>query len=104
MFGVAIGPPYELIAEKPTSSSTMYTTLGAPSGALGGSNGAQSGSESRISTLIVPLNSEPINPTALSSRMPEPFQADTRTSRFEDGNALGRLASGSRRLADLHEP
>src|SRR6478609_3062414 len=79
----------------------MYTTLGAPSGALGGSNGAQSGSESRISTLIVPLNSEPINPTALSSRMPEPFQADTRTSRFEDGNALGRLAFRSRRLAYL---
>ena len=34
----------------------MYRTFGAPSGALGGSNGAQSGSESRISTLIVPLN------------------------------------------------
>jgi hypothetical protein len=30
--------------------------LAAPSGALGGSNGAQSGSESRMSTLIVPLN------------------------------------------------
>src|SRR5215469_2316265 len=44
------------MAENPTSSSTMYTTLGAPSGALGGSNGAQSGTESRISTLIVPLN------------------------------------------------
>src|SRR5262249_49131080 len=34
----------------------MYTTLGAPSGALCGSNGVQSGSESRMSTLIVPLN------------------------------------------------
>ena len=34
----------------------MYTTFGAPSGAFGGSNGVQSGSESRISTLIVPLN------------------------------------------------
>src|SRR3954451_20107748 len=56
MFGVSIGPPYEDIAEKPTSSSTMYTTLGAPSGAFGGSNGDQSGTESRMSTLIVPLN------------------------------------------------
>src|SRR5229473_3503437 len=44
------------MAEKPTSSSTMYTTFGAPSGAFGGSNGDQSGTESRISTLIVPLN------------------------------------------------
>ena len=34
----------------------MYTTLGAPYGATGGSNGAQSGSESRMSTLMVPLN------------------------------------------------
>src|SRR3954449_12686827 len=44
------------MAEKPTSSSTTYTTLGAPSGALGGSKGDQSGTESRMSTLIVPLN------------------------------------------------
>src|SRR5580698_129609 len=34
----------------------MYTTLGAPAGAWGGSNGVQSGAESRMSTLIVPLN------------------------------------------------
>ncbi len=34
----------------------MYTTLGAPSGARGGSNGPQSGTESRMSTLILPLN------------------------------------------------
>jgi hypothetical protein len=34
----------------------MYTTLGAPAGAFGGSNGDQSGTESRMSTLIVPLN------------------------------------------------
>src|SRR5487761_1447124 len=44
------------MAEKPTSSSTMYTTFAAPSGALGGSNGDQSGTESRMSMLIVPLN------------------------------------------------
>src|SRR4051812_26365521 len=44
------------MAEKPTSSSTTYTTLGAPSGALGGSKGDQSGTESRMSTLILPLN------------------------------------------------
>src|ERR1700761_907052 len=34
----------------------MYRTLGAPSGARGGSNGVQSGSESRMSTLMTPLN------------------------------------------------
>src|SRR4051795_12768925 len=44
------------MAEKPTSSSTTYTTLAAPSGALAGSNGDQSGTESRMSTLILPLN------------------------------------------------
>src|SRR5262249_15138024 len=48
------------MAENPTSSSTMYTTLGAPSGALGGSNGAQSGTESLMSTLMVPRNGLPI--------------------------------------------
>src|SRR3954469_3813741 len=31
-------------------------TFGAPSGALGGSKGDQSGTESRMSTLILPLN------------------------------------------------
>src|SRR4051812_22018287 len=44
------------MAENPTSSSTAYTTFGAPSGAVGGSNGDQSGTESRISTLTLPLN------------------------------------------------
>jgi len=34
----------------------MKTTLAAPGGAFGGSNGAQSGTDSRMSTLIVPLN------------------------------------------------
>src|SRR3954447_12795874 len=56
MFGVSIGPPYEAIAANPTSSSTAYTTFGAPSGAFGGSNGDQSGTESRMSTFILPLN------------------------------------------------
>src|SRR6516164_5828704 len=50
------------MAENPTSSSTMYTTLGAPSGAFGGSNGVQSGTESRMSTLMVPLNALLIGP------------------------------------------
>src|SRR5882672_6157699 len=44
------------MAENPTSSSTMYTTLAAPAGAFGGSNGDQSGTESRMSTLTLPLN------------------------------------------------
>jgi hypothetical protein len=35
MFGVSIKPPHGSIAENPTSSSTMYNTLGAPSGARG---------------------------------------------------------------------
>src|SRR6266516_7823880 len=50
------------MAENPTSSSTIYTTLGAPSGAIGGSNGAQSGTESLMSTLIVPLNASLMAP------------------------------------------
>src|SRR4051812_9317740 len=56
MLGVSISPPKGSIAEKPTSSSTTYSTLGAPSGALGCSYGAQSGTESRMSVLMVPLN------------------------------------------------
>src|SRR5215813_5208927 len=50
------------MAENPTSSSTTYTTFGAPSGALGGSNGVQSGTESLMSTLMVPLNALLIGP------------------------------------------
>ena len=34
MFGVSIGPPNGFIAENPASSSTTYSTLGAPSGAF----------------------------------------------------------------------
>jgi hypothetical protein len=48
------------MAENPTSSSTMYTTLGAPSGAFGGSKGDQSGTESRMSMLTTPLNGLPM--------------------------------------------
>src|SRR6059058_5688404 len=64
MFGVGTGPPYPLNNEKPTSSSTMYRTLGAPSGAFGASNGAQCGTESRMSTLITPLNRSLIAPAS----------------------------------------
>jgi hypothetical protein len=56
MFGVSIRPPHGSMAEKPTSSNTMYTTLGAPSGATGWRYGSQSGVESRSSMLMVPLN------------------------------------------------
>ena len=35
MFGVSMRPPHGSMAENPTSSSTMYSTLGAPSGATG---------------------------------------------------------------------
>ena len=43
MFGVSISPPNGSIAEKPTSSSTMYRMFGAPSGATGCVYGPQSG-------------------------------------------------------------
>ena len=39
-------------------------TFGAPSGALGGSNGPQSGTESRMSTLIWPLNGSGTTPSS----------------------------------------
>ncbi len=38
-FGVAIGPPNALEAAKPTSSSRITSTLGAPSGGRNGSIG-----------------------------------------------------------------
>src|SRR3954452_19776978 len=46
MFGVSISPPNVSIADKPTSSRTMYRTLGAPSGAMACLYGSQSGVES----------------------------------------------------------
>src|SRR5215213_5560955 len=56
MFGVSTSPPYGSIAEKPTSSRTTYSTLGAPSGAIGWVNGSQSGTESLMSMSIFPRN------------------------------------------------
>ena len=56
MFGVSIRPPYGAIAEKPTSSSTTYRMLGAPSGARGCAYGVQSGTESLMSMLMAPEN------------------------------------------------
>ena len=58
------------MAENPTSSSTMYTTLGAPWGATGWRYGAQSGTESRTSTLITPSNDLPIASTPLAVTWP----------------------------------
>src|SRR3954453_24044511 len=55
MFGVSIRPPHGSIAENPTSSRTMYSRFGEPSGATGCKYGAQSGTESRVSTLMIPL-------------------------------------------------
>jgi hypothetical protein len=54
MLGVSIRPPKGSMAEKPTSSSTTYRTLGAPSGAMGWRYGSQSGTESLMSTLTTP--------------------------------------------------
>jgi hypothetical protein len=56
MLGVSISPPHGSIAENPTSSSTMYRTLGAPEGATGCMYGAQWGTESRTSMLMTPWN------------------------------------------------
>ena len=56
MFGVSIRPPNGSIAEKPTSSSTTYRMLGAPSGAIGWRYGSQSGTESLMSMLTTPRN------------------------------------------------
>jgi hypothetical protein len=56
MFGVSISPPYGLIAEYPTLSSTMYSTFGVPSGAIGCVYGSQSGTACVTSTLITPRN------------------------------------------------
>ena len=78
------------MAENPTSSSTMYTTLGAPSGALGGSNGAQSGTESLMSTLTVPLNALPIRPAPFGDLRGTP--GPNRAPGFEPG-ALVQLPS-----------
>jgi hypothetical protein len=50
MFGVSIKPPNGSIAETPTSSRTMYRTLGVPSGAIGCVYGSQSGTDSVTST------------------------------------------------------
>jgi hypothetical protein len=66
MLGVSISPPQGSIAENPTSSSTMYSTLGAPSGASGWAYGAQSGTESLMSMLIRPLNEPRIVVPSLS--------------------------------------
>src|SRR3954471_4014093 len=48
-FGASTSPPYGSMAEKPTSSRTTYSTLGASSGAIGWVNGSQSGTESLMS-------------------------------------------------------
>ena len=84
MFGVSISPPHGSIAEKPVSSSTMYSTFGAPSGATGCTNGSQSGTESRSSRLIVPLK---------RLLMRSPFRSDRRCN-----------ARPSRRADALHHP
>src|SRR5262245_6950718 len=49
-------PPIGDQAARPVSSYSTIKTLGDPSGARGSMNGAQSGFESRISSLMTPLN------------------------------------------------
>ena len=68
MFGVSIRPPNGSIAEKPTSSSTMYRMFGAPSGAIGWVYGPQSGTESLMSMLTTPRNGSPMIPSQWIAR------------------------------------
>jgi hypothetical protein len=89
IFGVSISPPKGSIAEKPTSSSTMYNTLAVPSGAIGCVYGSQSGTESVISTLTTPLNGLPIGyepPPRLANTSDDqptpPMYERTATGRF----------------------
>src|SRR3954447_4720643 len=48
MFGVSMRPPQGSMAENPVSSSTTYSTFGAPGGATGCRYGSQSGIESAL--------------------------------------------------------
>src|SRR4029453_14314169 len=85
------------MAAKPTSSKTMYTTLGAPSGALGASNGDQSGCESRMSTLTTPRNGSVMvaslllagTPGAVSRLKPSQASPNQDDSRRQGRDALG---------------
>src|SRR5512133_4379419 len=61
MFGVSISPPNDSIAEKPTSSRTMYSTFGVSLGGTTCAYGSQSGNESLMSMLMVPLKGLPIS-------------------------------------------
>src|ERR1700730_1657074 len=88
------------MAENPTSSSTTYTTFGAPSGAFGGSNGSQSGTESRISTLIVPLNGLLILVLLQSTLIPRVLgpAAARRLTAEQPGLGSGEFVVGQRAL------
>ena len=56
MVGMLIRPPYGDHAAHPVSSYSTTNTLGAPSGARSARKAGQSGVESRMSSLISPLN------------------------------------------------
>ena len=53
-FGVAIGPPKALEAAKPTSSSRITSTFGAPSGGRSGSIGGNDVAGSFASYVVTP--------------------------------------------------
>src|SRR5215468_8859175 len=90
------------MAENPTSSSTTYTTFGAPSGALGGSNGVQSGTESLMSTLMVPLNASLIGPVSARESRCRPGglrpRRGGRSATEQLGLGRGELLVGQRAL------
>src|SRR5512132_3814399 len=110
MFGVSIRPPHGSMAEKPTSSNTMYMTLGAPSGATGWRYGSQSGVESRSSMLMMPLNDfvMPFPPQRKSpfTALPTlPHSSGAGRARHSDGMKLGpRVPSPKGRCRSVPEP
>ena len=70
MLGVSMSPPKVSMALKPTSSSTMYSTLGAPFGARGCSYGPQSGVESLMSMFTTPAKCLGMGPSGCAGVRP----------------------------------
>src|ERR1700749_3144193 len=59
--GISTRPPKQSQVAMPVSSQTRYRTFGEFSGAVGAAYGPQSGSESRMSSSILPLNSDALD-------------------------------------------
>src|SRR6058998_708636 len=79
-------------------------TFGAPSGAFGGSNGFQSGTESRMSTLILPLNGSVIVRCSTAPRLgASPPSGDaSRAPRRDSGPAPQQAVPTSNDKRETH--